>query len=176
SSRWSTGADSTCPTPPPRRPSPASRRSRRRRSRPCGDRGLAPRHSPLMPAALITGPHLSWSVLISFSNSSGEPPTGAAPILSNRSPTASTCPASAVSLASLALIPAGNPAGATKPHHTPVSQPNRPVSATVCTSGNTGDPAAPVTASRRRVPAWTRPLAPRLLFTDLVILPPGRAV
>src|ERR1700704_5954644 len=88
-------------------------------------------------------------------NSAGEPPIGVAPGASRPVFTLGAFTASLHSLASFALMSPGRPAGPSRPHHTPVSNPGSPDSAIVGTSGRTGERIAVVTPSGRTAPAVT---------------------
>src|SRR5882672_10323611 len=83
------------------------------RSRP-GNRHPAP-HSSLAPERLMTSAHLAESVLIVATKSSGVPPPGSSPIISNFCLNASDLSTLLIAALSLSTIGRGTPAGAITP-------------------------------------------------------------
>src|SRR3984957_8256423 len=78
-------------------------------------RKVRPRHSNLMPARLITSPHLAESEAINAANSSGVPPAGSSPVEAKWSLKAADWIALLIAALSLSTIGRGTPAGAMTP-------------------------------------------------------------
>src|ERR1043166_5327208 len=109
----------------------------------------------LIPASLMTGPHLSISDLMWRASSSGVEPTRAAPSGSSRSFTGGWASAATMSACILAMIGAGVLAGKKKANHDETSKPGTPASAMVGRSGPAGTRFLVVTANPRALPART---------------------
>ena len=84
--------------------------------------------------------------------SSGEPPARFAPIEASFSLPSGDASHAATSALIFAMIAGGVPAGASRPNHDDASNPGRPDSATVGTSGYAGARVAEVTANARSFP------------------------
>jgi len=151
-----------------RRPWAAARVAGRDASRGGGQPGIAAgRHSPLISAALITGPPFFVVGPDQILDASGGLPIGTAPSASSRSRTAGTCTAAAQSAASLALMVALQAGPAPQsPHPRPrCRNPAVRIRRWSAPSGSTGERAAVVTPSARST-APARPV--RSMFRNVV--------
>ncbi len=75
-----------------------------------------------------------------------------------------------------AITPSGVPGGAITPHQVVMSKSLRPASATVGTSGSSGNRFGPVTASARDLPEVMKGSAAGMLSMIMVISPPASAI
>src|SRR6266516_4891083 len=111
--------------------------------------------STLILASRMTGPHLSISDFRKAASSAGVEPFGVAPSSSNRDLTGAWASAALVSALILAMTSCGVLAGTKKPNHENTSKPGKPDSAMVGRSGTTATRSLVVTASPRKLPAFT---------------------
>src|SRR5262249_50075602 len=115
-----------------------------------GYRTLATDHSLMvMPASLITGPHLSISRLRKAASSVGEEPATTTPSCCSLAFVAGSFPAVTVSACILAMISDGVRAGANNAYQEETSKPGTPTSAIGGMSGAAGVRCAVVTARPR---------------------------
>src|SRR5262245_42007032 len=120
-----------------------------------GHAAAVTRHSPLMPAALITFAHLVISLWTKAVYCSGVLPTVSAPSLDRRLRSSGVLSAFTISPFSLLMIGRGVLAGAETPYHVVTWNPGIPLSATVGMSGTAVERFNPVTARGRNFPART---------------------
>src|SRR6266550_9034730 len=111
--------------------------------------------SGLMPPDLMTRDHSSVCDAMNAAKSSGVLGVTMTPSSASLFPTAGLASALLISMLSCRTISGGVLTGDAKPHQTDDSQPERPASATVGTSGNNGTRFSLATASARSLPART---------------------
>src|SRR5215203_3325371 len=116
---------------------------------------LRPSHSlAVMPASLITGPHLSISRLRKVVNSAGDEATTTTPSCSSRCLVTGSVIAATVSAWSFAMISGGVLAGTKIAYQEDTSNPGTPNSASGAKSGAAGVRFAVVTPRPRSLSAW----------------------
>src|SRR5688572_31442209 len=109
----------------------------------------------LMPAALITGPHVSISDFNNAPSASGVELSTTTPSKSNLARTSGSDSAVTVARLTLAMMSGGVLAGMNSAYHDDTSNPGTPDSAMVGSSGAVGNRRAVVTASPRSWPLRT---------------------
>src|SRR3954451_12983948 len=115
-------------------------------------------HSAVMLFDLISAPYLANCARVAVPSSSGELPRGVSPRATSFSRTSESASAFCTSVARRCVMAPGVPAGAIIANHELNSNPGRPDSDTVGTSGNCGRRFGVVTPMSRSLPAFTSEL------------------
>src|SRR6516162_3853642 len=118
---------------------------------------LSSHQSGVMPANLITLPHLSVSSDMNFPKAADVIGLGSAPKANSRASIIESARTALISLLSLSMIAAGVSLGAPSPYQPIASYPGTN-SPTVGMFGRASERVALVTARARRVPAWMYPV------------------